>query len=634
MSFLGLGSSNQATATIKFNADTKDAEKSLQNIGNTIKTVISVLAVREVAKFGLELMKIGSESSIVGKNFESMAKKVGGNSTEMMKQFRTATKGMISDTELQQRAIKALISGLDFKDMLIAMEYATKYAVSTGKNVGETISATLDGMARGTARSLYEVGINVKDSSDMMGDAVKQMKSKMDTFVSSTNDAAVRSGELAANIDNLKSSIGERLQPVFEKLLGITNSLVIGLGNLLNLGPKKDNTKKNIEETKNEILALEAALDNAKASGAAMVSWMDKNTKMRVERIAVAKAELKILKEDNSELEKMGQAPGKNPFAVAQTSTKAPKKDEDQKIELKSWEDWLKELELRNKNHAENLNEITQEQWDEMISIKHQAKIALLGEDQVLFDEQMAMFEMQKELYPQLTNEIYALQLQAVQENEKSILDAKLNAANQYMDSFSSINASMMTMIDAKATAEIEALEESGMSEEKIAKKKEKIMQEADKKRRVFARIQQGIAIGEAIIDAIRIGTSAAAAEPGGVAIKILTMIAGIAAGMAQVAVIQSQHFALGRIGDSKRSRQSDNIMAMLGAGETVISAPQTAMHQETLQAIQNNTANTARGMSQMGRGGIVNNFYGISTEQALQIQVDSKRKNSVGLRI
>ncbi len=160
------------------------------------------------------------------------------------------------------------------------------------------------------------------------------------------------------------------------------------------------------------------------------------------------------------------------------------------------------------------------------------------------------------------------------------------------------------------------------------------MMEEGDEKRKAFARIQQGIAIGEATINAIKMGIGAGADAPGGPILRGLAVTAALAMGMAQVAAIQAQEFQTGRIaiGGTSRSRQRDVLPAMIGGGESVISAPQTAMHQETLQAIQNNTANTANGLRSMGS--ITNIFNGVSTEQILSVSIDVKRQNLIGRRL
>lgn len=160
------------------------------------------------------------------------------------------------------------------------------------------------------------------------------------------------------------------------------------------------------------------------------------------------------------------------------------------------------------------------------------------------------------------------------------------------------------------------------------------MMEEGDEKRKAFARIQQGIAIGEATINAIKMGIGAGADAPGGPITRGLAVAAALAMGMAQVAAIQAQEFQTGGIGIGgiSRSRQRDTIPAMIGGGESVISAPQTAQHQETLQAIQNNTANTANGLRSMGA--ITNNFFGVSTEQILSVSIDVKRQNLIGRRL
>ena len=111
-------------------------------------------------------------------------------------------------------------------------------------------------------------------------------------------------------------------------------------------------------------------------------------------------------------------------------------------------------------------------------------------------------------------------------------------------------------------------------------------------------------------------------------------MGAAIAAGLAQVVTIQSQNFQTGRIGDSRRGRQADDIAAMIGQGETIIPAPQSAAHEDTLRAIMNNTANTSAGVRSMSGGGDTIQIFGASNEQILQVINAKERKRSTGLRI
>jgi len=110
-------------------------------------------------------------------------------------------------------------------------------------------------------------------------------------------------------------------------------------------------------------------------------------------------------------------------------------------------------------------------------------------------------------------------------------------------------------------------------------------------------------------------------------AIPFIAMAA--AQGAAQVAMIQKQEYEMGGlVGSKSRRRQQDSINAVLGDGEYVMPAPQTARNFEELEAIRNNTAEIARGS--LG-GTRVYNFNGLSTEQVIQIQKDNERRSVTG---
>jgi hypothetical protein len=188
----------------------------------------------------------------------------------------------------------------------------------------------------------------------------------------------------------------------------------------------------------------------------------------------------------------------------------------------------------------------------------------------------------------------------------------------------------MMQMVDAQTEHQLKNLDKMNLSEREYEKQKTQIMKEATEKRRAFARIQQGIAIAEAIVNVGKAATGTFADTPGGVFTRVLAMAAAIATGMAQVATIEAQQFQTGRIGKKKRSRQGDSINAMIGEGETIVPAPQSAAHDEELRAIVNNTANTAAGMRKMQGATIINNYYGLSTEQVLQAQTAINRRGAV----
>jgi hypothetical protein len=288
-------------------------------------------------------------------------------------------------------------------------------------------------------------------------------------------------------------------------------------------------------------------------------------------------------------------------------------------------------------------------QNEEMITIEEEGQKAILGEDEYAHRQKIALLEYQKMLYPELEKEIDALILEAKKEHDEAIkqqerdtqnaiIAERMRAAEITISTADTISNALMTISDAQTKKELSKLEELYdkrlISQKEYDKRKEELEKQATEKRKQFARVQQGIAVAEAIVNTIKMGVGAGADTPGGFFTRSLAMAAAIAEGFLQVAVIEAQNFATGRIGNQKRGRQADNIIAAVGEGETIIPAQPSTVHADALQAIANNTANTARGMRGIGGGSTVNNFYGASTEQILNVIAMSERKNRVGQKI
>jgi len=267
------------------------------------------------------------------------------------------------------------------------------------------------------------------------------------------------------------------------------------------------------------------------------------------------------------------------------------------------------------------------------IDAEKQSNIELLGINRALYEERIKDLEtmLKREL---ITEEDY-LKLRAIANKEfnDNLLQERIRNATESFNALSTINNAIMAIGDARTQREIKNLEDMNLSEEEFEKRKEEILKESEEKSRAFARVQQGIIIAQATMNAIAGGVDIFKNEAGGIFTKTASMIAGIAVAMAEVMTIQAQHFQVGRIGQNKRGRQVDNISALLGQGETVVPAPQSAAHEDTLRAIVNNTANTAAGVRSMGRGDTIQ-IYGASNEQILNVINAQKRKRSVGLRI
>ncbi len=204
---------NTADATIRVKYKGDEAKKGLNLLKGTIATVITVAAIKQVATYTYEMGKLGAQAKLVEKNFEGFAKQTGQTSEQALGKLRKATMGMISDMELQQKAMQAMIGGVSFDAIITSMEYVSKFALATGTDVSEKMRTTMTGLARGSAAFLDDIGIQVMGSKDVVNDAIDQMKEKMGQFAISEDDAAIASANLKAELENQKALIGKQLLP-------------------------------------------------------------------------------------------------------------------------------------------------------------------------------------------------------------------------------------------------------------------------------------------------------------------------------------------------------------------------------------------------------------------------------------
>ena len=218
------------------------------------------------------------------------------------------------------------------------------------------------------------------------------------------------------------------------------------------------------------------------------------------------------------------------------------------------------------------------------------------------------------------------------QEQEK--WDKKVNMLNNNINVHANTLNTLSSLSAAFTNRELRELEKRNLSEEEYEKEKSKIMAEAAERNRAFARAQQAIVIARTISDVISAGIGSARDTFGGPITRGIAMGSMIAAGMAQVAVIQAQNFQRGFLGETDRVRQPDDISANIGRNEAVIPGPQYAIHEDAVKAIVNNTANTASGMRRLRGGQTVNNFYGLSEKQVANIIRDQERRSYTGKKL
>lgn len=225
--------------------DTAKAEKSQSNLGSTLKKMaagyITVATAIKGAKLAIELGELGANVEVVNKNFQQFANRGGRDAIAMMGQLRKASGGMMDDMFLQQQAMKAMISGIKFDDMIVAMEYVRKYAIATGSDVNQKMETVMTGLARGSAQFMDDVGIQVMGAKDVVGATIDQMKQKMGEFADTSDSSATKINMMKTSFESLRQEIGTALSPVLGELATILTDTANGFiqsGDLAKLAAK------------------------------------------------------------------------------------------------------------------------------------------------------------------------------------------------------------------------------------------------------------------------------------------------------------------------------------------------------------------------------------------------------------
>ena len=270
---------------------------------------------------------------------------------------------------------------------------------------------------------------------------------------------------------------------------------------------------------------------------------------------------------------------------------------------------------------------ITQDEYDARIEIAKRYQIAIKGQTAVSEKEELATLD---DLYSKMgaKDERYWLL-------RKNII-AKYNHQT-WQGVFQVADATMQVVSDfsdMQTENELNNLKKTAKSQKEYDTKRAAIEKEDSHRKYMIAIFERGLALAKAtemlIYSAVH-GSSEGGIW-GAIAEEVLA-VGELAIVLSSQQSVPEPKFELGRIGNRSRRRNGDSFSAMLGDGETVIPATQSAMHDDTLRAIMNNTANTAAGVRGGGKGDTFV-FQGVSTEQMLAVQVSSKRRNSVGRRI
>lgn len=181
-----------------------------------LETLGVSLGVSAIANFSKELISLQGTASGVEMAFAKI-----GDTTGMLDKLRTASRGLMSDLNLEKLAVRANEANIPLDKMSTFLAFATQRAKDTGQSVDELTEKIITGLAKGTPKALSGLGINVqevKDDFKQTGDMVTTVANIINRQMGQAGTDVETFGDKAATMaskwENLKTKMGGILQSI------------------------------------------------------------------------------------------------------------------------------------------------------------------------------------------------------------------------------------------------------------------------------------------------------------------------------------------------------------------------------------------------------------------------------------
>lgn len=138
---------------------------SLVALGSQLVIVGAALymAVSRVAAFGLELLKLGSESSAIRSSFRNLSGKEGLDANNFLKDLKKNTAGAVSELTLMKTVSKGKFLGVDMKSMPTLLKFATIRAKEMGVETDYLVDSIVTGLGRKSPLILDNLGLTMNE---------------------------------------------------------------------------------------------------------------------------------------------------------------------------------------------------------------------------------------------------------------------------------------------------------------------------------------------------------------------------------------------------------------------------------------------------------------------------------------
>ena len=149
---------------------------------------------------GVKAVEEGAKSLDVKEVFSNLATSMGKDANTMLAELKLASNGYLSEVKAMSLSTQSMMSGMDFGDVKVTMEYLQKYAKATGRDFDQLTQTIMTGLARGSTLMLDDAGIII--------DAQSVINQKTQEYGRDLTEVEKKQVLVSAAIEQMKAKMG------------------------------------------------------------------------------------------------------------------------------------------------------------------------------------------------------------------------------------------------------------------------------------------------------------------------------------------------------------------------------------------------------------------------------------------
>ncbi|NDV46195.1 hypothetical protein D0T49_03955 [Paludibacter sp. 221] len=170
-------------------------------------------AAQQAKEFVKQSIEIASKAEGVSTAFDKL------NQPDLLKNLRQDTKGLISDFQLMQTAVKAQNFGIPFDNLGKLLKFAQQRAQETGESVDYLVDSIINGIGRKSPLILDNLGISasklqeqVKKTGDFAGAAIEIVNEELEKQGDLALTSADKAQQASVKWENAQLAVGKRFK--------------------------------------------------------------------------------------------------------------------------------------------------------------------------------------------------------------------------------------------------------------------------------------------------------------------------------------------------------------------------------------------------------------------------------------